>query len=222
MEQKIYNYSKIFKRNCFFVVLFTFGLVTINPAKSIQTLRYASTGPEVKKLQQRLVSAGFLENNQVDGVFGKETKSAVMKFQDIYGLSPDGIVGYQTVEILEKQPISSQSLNSTSLLQRNTIPLGFMVVVVSVVFAAATGNQPDFEKKTTVENGVVHIKLTWRGYNFSQLKAYMDDKLKKTLEVGGGKAEFKLVITPESSVLKVECLENDEPVHTFESHRKDW
>lgn len=64
-------------------------------------LRLGSFGNEVKILQTQLNRIG--ENfpsipviNIPDGVFGIETESAVIKFQEIFDLMPDGIVGKST------------------------------------------------------------------------------------------------------------------------------
>ena len=68
--------------------------VSVNPVGGIQTLRYNSAGPEVKKIQERLVSAGFLENRQVDGIFGRQTEIALREFQGYQGLPQDGILAF--------------------------------------------------------------------------------------------------------------------------------
>lgn len=39
----------------------------------------------------------------VDGVFGSETREAVLFFQEYVGIYPDGIVGAETVGILEEE-----------------------------------------------------------------------------------------------------------------------
>lgn len=57
------------------------------PYRFVSTMKYGSSGPEVKKLQTRLAVY------PVDGSFGNATKSAVIVFQKANGLIPDGIVG---------------------------------------------------------------------------------------------------------------------------------
>ena len=59
-----------------------------------KTLRIGSRGPEVELLQNALRAAGYCVD--VDGIFGRETETAVKLFQKAYGLSPDGIVGSKT------------------------------------------------------------------------------------------------------------------------------
>ena len=68
--------------------------------------RYAMTHGVVRKgnqnqcvswVQQRLCELGYgVGNSGVDGMFGKDTKNAVLAFQRSRGLSDDGVVGYNT------------------------------------------------------------------------------------------------------------------------------
>ena len=77
-------------------------------------LSSGSTGASVKALQS------FLANNQyvgldgkplaTDGVYGNETKAAVMAFQKANGLTVDGIVGPQTIAKLQAIQTSGDKL----------------------------------------------------------------------------------------------------------------
>ena len=58
-------------------------------------LKKGSRGDDVKSLQTYLNSHGFCCGN-TDGIFGENTKKAVIAFQKFYGLVPDGIVGQKT------------------------------------------------------------------------------------------------------------------------------
>ncbi|ABW19608.1 spore cortex-lytic enzyme [Alkaliphilus oremlandii] len=60
-----------------------------------QTLAWGSSGEDVRIAQSRLKQWGYLEGG-VDGVFGKTTYDAVIKFQKANGLTPDGVIGAQT------------------------------------------------------------------------------------------------------------------------------
>ena len=58
-----------------------------------------SSGPQVRTLQEQLHALGF-DAGPVDGDFGPKTQYAVQRFQTSQGLSPDGIVGNQTMSAL--------------------------------------------------------------------------------------------------------------------------
>jgi len=60
-----------------------------------RTLRRGSTGEDVKELQTRLASWGYLPG-KIDGIYGKQTEAAVKAFQTANGLAADGICGQQT------------------------------------------------------------------------------------------------------------------------------
>jgi peptidoglycan hydrolase-like protein with peptidoglycan-binding domain len=59
------------------------------------TIAQGATGPTVKWAQYRLVRQ-TLSYNQIDGIFGPATKSAVEAFQSGKNLAVDGIVGPAT------------------------------------------------------------------------------------------------------------------------------
>ena len=58
--------------------------------------QYGSRGNEVRKLQTKLKELGFY-NGSIDGIFGNNTKKAVISFQKSKGLKADGIAGPKTL-----------------------------------------------------------------------------------------------------------------------------
>jgi hypothetical protein len=64
-----------------------------------QTLSRGDSGSEVEDLQKALVELGFSPGTP-DGDFGANTEAAVIDFQQSNDLAPDGVVGTETVRLL--------------------------------------------------------------------------------------------------------------------------
>ncbi|MGW0824102.1 peptidoglycan-binding domain-containing protein [Streptomyces sp. NPDC002845] len=92
----------------------TFQTVTAPPAAAAScgyysgsaTAQSGSTGNHVREIQciLRKIGRGGTPGLAVDGIFGSETRSAVVYFQWIFALEPDGIVGPKTWAELRKRP----------------------------------------------------------------------------------------------------------------------
>lgn len=63
------------------------------------SLRQGSYGNYVSNAQMRLKAAGYLLG-RVDGVFGVQTKQAVLALQKDYGLTQDGVIGSSTWAVI--------------------------------------------------------------------------------------------------------------------------
>ncbi|MBR4033620.1 MAG: peptidoglycan-binding protein, partial [Clostridia bacterium] len=73
----------------------------LSPSAPIRPLRLGSGGNEVRQLQLRLnrISDNYPSIPKIaipDGVFSFDTEAAVKRFQEIFSLTPDGIVGNAT------------------------------------------------------------------------------------------------------------------------------
>ena len=77
---------------------------TATPTTTGATLRLKSRGSDVRTLQQRLVTWGLMEQDDVDGVFGHGTLAVVKEFQRRHGLTIDGVVGPATWRLLFSSP----------------------------------------------------------------------------------------------------------------------
>lgn len=91
---------------------------------SRSTLVTGDRGEEVRELQQHLKKAGFLEG-KVDGVFGRLTEEAVLRFQEANYLATSGVAGPTTREKLARVTVSdtSQKLAQASQPQQHILEL---------------------------------------------------------------------------------------------------
>lgn len=93
-----------------------------------RTLSLGARGTDVRNLQYLLsVAAEFINSVNpvsIDGVFGEQTRQAVIGFQRYAGLSPDGVVGNQTWDRLYNQVagIRGRVLDETLLPAIDTTP----------------------------------------------------------------------------------------------------
>ena len=76
-------------------------IMNITDTAPVRPLRLGSGGDEVRRLQIRLnrISDNYPSIPKIalpDGVFSFDTEDAVKRFQEIFGLTPDGIVGNAT------------------------------------------------------------------------------------------------------------------------------
>lgn len=71
------------------------------------TLKFGSRGNAVVRLQQSLNSKGY-NVGPIDGIYGKMTERAVIKFQIDNKLRIDGIAGKETQSKLFSQPVSRE------------------------------------------------------------------------------------------------------------------
>ena len=93
------------------------GILLINTLyleiSNVQTLAWGSSGEEVRLAQSRLKQWGYLDGS-VDGIFGRSTYNAVIKFQKLNGLTADGVIGPQTRNALGMPSKSTQPTTSVS------------------------------------------------------------------------------------------------------------
>lgn len=96
------NGKVIYIWKVFVIVLVNILLIAVvtHLGSSIQTLsKVGSTGTEVRQIQTRLKNWGYY-NGAVDGVYGTQTKNAVIYFQRKNGLTADGVAGPATLSAI--------------------------------------------------------------------------------------------------------------------------
>ena len=113
------------------------GNVVTTPSMTA-TLRYGSVGEDVRQLQNRLISLGYLSMTS-DGKYGVQTKNAVVAFQKANSLTVDGIVGANTLSAINDSNAVKNEITSSSILkigsegegvmelQRRLITLGYLI-----------------------------------------------------------------------------------------------
>ena len=100
-------------RNHFDIVGFSNAVSCITEGKIViptnPTIKIGATGMAVTSLQNRLNSNGA--TLIVDGIFGAKTQSALISFQRIHNLTPDGICGQKTWQGFEMIHIITEICN---------------------------------------------------------------------------------------------------------------
>lgn len=83
------------------IVLLNILMITVimNSGVAEALSKQGSQGDEVTQIQTKLKNWGYYSGN-VDGIFGEETKNAVISFQQKNGLTADGVVGSATLAAL--------------------------------------------------------------------------------------------------------------------------
>ncbi len=86
-----------------------------NIAEPTAIINAKSSSSDIKLVQKKLKNWGYY-TGAVDGIYGSQTKAAVVKFQRRNGLVVDGIVGNKTLAALgiNSGMLSSQGSNSVS------------------------------------------------------------------------------------------------------------
>ena len=69
-------------------------------------------GDDIMQIQQRLYELGYLATaDLVTGNFGDSTEAAVIRLQEMNGLTPDGAVGRQTINLIYSDEIKPNMLS---------------------------------------------------------------------------------------------------------------
>lgn len=85
------------KAQLFFSLMLCLTLALGGSLQAGALSKMGSRGTEVRNIQSRLKSWGYYTGN-VDGIYGTQTKKAVIKFQKAHKLTADGIAGPRTLE----------------------------------------------------------------------------------------------------------------------------
>lgn len=96
------------------VLCLLLSVTTAEAAVADGLIKMGMRGATVSQMQQRLQDLGYYSGD-VDGVFGSETKTAVISFQSDQGLMADGVVGTATLQAIKtfrgERETSRRSIN---------------------------------------------------------------------------------------------------------------
>lgn len=125
-----------------------------------QVLRHGDRGPEVRQLQQRLISLGYWLGVP-DGEYGDLTQQAVLAVQKAAGLTRDGVLGARTRAALHQQvqPKPHRAVGSGVEVDMDRQLLLFVVNgVPTLILNASTGSGA-----TYFQDGVEQVAVTPTG-----------------------------------------------------------
>ncbi|MFM9282172.1 spore cortex-lytic enzyme [Paenibacillus jiagnxiensis] len=113
-----------FKKSLLFLVIVGALGFSLNPgtAGAAPVLKTGSANGDVWDLQYRLKTLGYYTQD-MDGSYGSSTQNAVRKFQQDYGITPDGVAGEQTWKQLK----------------RNSLNINEMDILAKVIYSEARG-----------------------------------------------------------------------------------
>ncbi len=92
-------------------------------------LKQGSRGEDVRTLQRKLISWGYMSGS-ADGIFGSKTRAGVVYFQRKNGLSADGIVGTKTAAALGMRLSGSSSSGGSSGSSSSSSDLNLLARIV--------------------------------------------------------------------------------------------
>ena len=114
---------------------YTYESSFLAQSQEVAIFKQGSRGDTVKKIQQRLKNWGYY-NGAVDGIYGTQTKKAVISFQRKNGLVADGIVGNKTLSAIGISVSSSQSSSQSS---QNGYSSSDIALLARLIHAEARG-----------------------------------------------------------------------------------
>jgi peptidoglycan hydrolase-like protein with peptidoglycan-binding domain len=122
-----------------------------------ELLKPGSVGARTKAVQQALKDQHY-DPGTVDGKFGNNTTQAVWAFQQLHGLSPDGIVGPQTEALILAKP-------AQPMLRPNLGPTHVEVDLTKQVMIVWRDGQPTLITHVSTGSGKAYCEDTKVGKN---------------------------------------------------------
>lgn len=113
MQKRKYYLFKPFLIVLFISIFMNLSINTVNASSFSRNLKRGMNGDDVRILQTSLKSMGFFDTEPT-GYFGEITEVSVIKLQDSYGLSQDGIAGPNVFSVINKFIYGEADRSSTA------------------------------------------------------------------------------------------------------------
>lgn len=161
-----------------------------------------SRGDEVERFQQRLADLGYLTGS-VDGIYGRQTTTAVSLFQELNGLTSTGIVDEATLEAIYSTQARQlreglerdDEGEAVQLLQERLILLGFLDDDADGKYGKNTENAVAAFQEHLIAQGVSRVASTGEATPVTQ--EYLFDEARSTylkdLSLGAEDSEVRRV-----------------------------
>lgn len=98
-------------------------------------LQEGSSGLLVRQLQEKLAGAGF-SPGPIDGIYGPNTKAAVIRLQQARGITPDGIAGPQVWVALSPPPPPPPPMSEERIAPLQSTFFGFSMMETALMIGA--------------------------------------------------------------------------------------
>lgn len=158
-----------------------------NSVQCATVIKQGQTGSMVKTIQTKLKKWGYYSGS-VDGIYGAQTKKAVMYFQRKNGLTADGIVGAKTLKALGISTSSSSSSTSGSNYSDNDLNLLAKLIygeargesyTGQVAVGAVVLNRVKSSSFPNTISGVIYQKNAFTAVSDGQINLAPDQTAKK-------------------------------------------
>ena len=170
-------------------------LLLMNEGTGPYIMQEGDEGDDVQDVQTRLYELGYLSKSFITGTFGEKTQAAVMDFQKANGISSDGMVGHETLDVLYADEVvgnfftKGESNDTIAAYQQRLKDLGYLSSSYSI-----KGKMDDTTVKA-IRKFQENNDLTPDGYLGPGNMAALDSRSAKiyTLTLGMSGSEVKAV-----------------------------
>ena len=158
-----------------------------NSVQCATVIKQGQTGSMVKTIQTKLKKWGYYSGS-VDGIYGAQTKKAVMYFQRKNGLTADGIVGAKTLKALGISASGSSTSTSGSNYSDNDLNLLAKLIygeargesyTGQVAVGAVVLNRVKSSSFPNTISGVIYQKNAFTAVSDGQINLTPDQTAKK-------------------------------------------